>query len=403
MAEGAIGVPRGTAQPAVRTEVSASKARLLYIDNMRVGLITLVIVGHMAITYGAPVGDWYYHEQGDVSTVFAVLVMLLLGIGASFLLGLFYMISGYFTPGPYDRKGPGAFVADRLKRLGIPLVFYAVFINPLVTYWAAVHGGYEGSLLTYVPTHVPELTKASISVLWFVEALLFFSLVYALVRLLTGAGGAREEARLAPVPSNRSIVVFALLLGLATFAVRIWAPMGWWWEPLHQEPGHFPQYAGLFIVGVVAFRHSWFTRISTAQVRPWRWVALALVPLFPALAVAAGALSGEMDPAVTGGLTWLSLAYALWEGFIGTALVMVALVWCRDRFERQGRLLRSMSAASYAVYVLHPLIIVPLALALSGIRLDLSLKFVLVAPLAVALCFLGGHLVRKLPVLRSVL
>jgi glucan biosynthesis protein C len=403
MAEGVIGVSRDTAQPVARPAVSAGKARMLYIDNMRVGLITLVIVGHTAITYGAPVGDWYYREQGEVSTVFAVLAMLLLGIGASFLLGLFYMISGYFTPGPYDRKGPGPFLADRLKRLGIPLVFYAVVINPLVTYWAAVHGGYEGSLLQYVPTHVPELTKASISVLWFVEALLIFSIAYALVRLLTKAGSAREDAASAPAPSNRSIALFALLLGLTTFVVRIWAPMGWWWEPLHQEPAHFPQYIGFFVVGLVAYRHMWFTRISTAQVRFWRWVALALVPLFPALAVAAGAANGKMDPAVTGGFTWLSLAYSLWEGFMGTAMVITVLVWCRDRFDRQGQLLRSMSAASYAVYVLHPLLIVPLALALSGIRLDLSLKFLLVAPLAVALCFLGGHGVRKLPVVKSIL
>jgi glucan biosynthesis protein C len=403
MAERAIGVPQDTAQSVTRPAVAAGKARLLYIDNMRVGLITLVIVGHMAITYGAPVGDWYYREQGEVSTVFAVLVMLLLGIGICFLLGLFYMISGYFTPGPYDRKGPGSFLVDRLKRLGIPLVFYAVVINPLVTYWAAVHGGYQGSLLQYIPTHVPELTRASISVLWFVEALLFYSIVYALVRLLTKAGSAPEDAASATVPSNRSIALFALLLGLATFIVRIWAPMGWWWEPLHQEPAHFPQYIGFFVVGLVAYRHSWFTRMSTAQVRPWRWVALALVPLFPALAVAAGALSGEMDPAVTGGLTWLSLAYSLWEGFMGTAMVITVLVWCRDRFDRQGRLLRSMSATSYAVYVLHPLLIVPLALALSGIRLDLSLKFLLVAPVAVALCFLIGHVVRKLPVVRGIL
>jgi glucan biosynthesis protein C len=403
MAEGAIVAPRDAAPPVARATLSVGKARMLYIDNMRVGLITLVIVGHMAITYGAPVGDWYYHEQGEVSTVFAVLAMLLLGIGASFLLGLFYMISGYFTPGPYDRKGPGIFLSDRLKRLGIPLVVYAVFINPLVTYWAAVHGGYEGSLLQYVPTHVPDLTKASISVLWFVEALLIFSIVYALVRILTKGGRARDNAPPVPVPSNRSIALFALLLGLVTFVVRIWAPMWWWWEPLHQEPGHFPQYIGFFLVGVVAYRHMWFTQISAAQVRLWRWVALALVPLFPALAVAAGALRGEMDPAVTGGFTWLSLAYSLWEGFMGTAMVIVVLVWCRDRFDRQGRLLRSMSAASYAVYVLHPLLIVPLALALSGIRLDLSLKFVLVAPLAVALCFLVGHVIRKLPVVRSIL
>jgi surface polysaccharide O-acyltransferase-like enzyme len=207
----------------------------------------------------------------------------------------------------------------------------------------------------------------------------------------------------APFPANGTIALFALLLGLTTFVVRIWAPMGWWWEPLHQEPAHFPQYIAFFVVGLVAYRHSWFTRISAAQVRPWRWAALALVPLFPALAVAAGALSGEMDPAVTGGLSWLSLGYSLWEGFMGTAMVIVTMVWCRDRFDRQGHLLRSMSAASYAVYVLHPLLIVPLAIALSGIRLNLSLKFVLVAPLAVVLCFLAGHLVRRLPIVRGIL
>jgi hypothetical protein len=44
-------------------------------------------------------------------------------------------------------------------------------------------------------------------------------------------------------------------------------------------------------------------------------------------------------------------------------------------------------------------VIVPLAITLSIIRLDLSLKFLLVGPVVVALCFLVGYGVRKLPVL----
>jgi glucan biosynthesis protein C len=62
-----------------------------------------------------------------------------------------------------------------------------------------------------------------------------------------------------------------------------------------------------------------------------------------------------------------------------------------------------MSETCFAVYVLHPIVIVPLALALSGIRLNLGLKFVLVAPIAVALCYLVAYYVRKLPYFRSVL
>jgi len=391
-------------QPASGKPIQTVKTRLLYIDNLRVGLIILVIVGHMAITYGAPLGDWYYNEAGEVGDVFAILTTLLLGIGASFLLGLFYMIAGYFTPGPFDRKGLGRFVYERLVRLGIPLVLYALVINPLVTYWAAVHGGYQGSFNQYVPSHLPDLTNAAIGPLWFVEALLTFSFAYALGRLvLRGRPTSSNQLSDSPFPTNGTITLFALGLGLVTFVVRIWAPFGWWWEPLHQEPGHFPQYIALFAVGILAYRRDWFGRLPSRQARLWGWIALALVPVLPALAVAAGALQGEFDPAIAGGFTGLSLAYSLWEAFIGVALVIASLAWFRNRFNRQGELVRQMSEAAYAVYVLHPLLIVPLALSLSGWRLALETKFVLVAPLAVILCFLTGILVRKIPLIDRVL
>jgi fucose 4-O-acetylase-like acetyltransferase len=393
-----------TGQPVVAAHQPAGGTRLQYVDNLRVGLITLVIAGHMAITYGAPIGDWYYHEQGQVSAAFAVITTILLGIGASFLLGLFYMIAAYFTPRAYDRKGASPFIVDRLTRLGIPLVFYALVINPLAIYLVERHKGYSGSILQYVPSHLPDLIKASVGPLWFVEALLAFSIVFALARLVARRGTAVAPGRpAAPLPGNPAIALFALGLGLATFVVRIWTPVGLWWEPVHQEPAHFPQYIAFFVVGILAYRSNWFAGLSAAQARPWRWVALAGVLFLPVLAVAAGALTGTMDTAAAGGLTTLSLAYSLWEGFMGVAMVITVLVLFRDRFDHQSRLVARMSAASYAVYVLHPLVIVPLALALSGIRLDLSLKYLLVAPLAVVLCFLLGYYVRKLPSIGSIL
>jgi glucan biosynthesis protein C len=62
-----------------------------------------------------------------------------------------------------------------------------------------------------------------------------------------------------------------------------------------------------------------------------------------------------------------------------------------------------MLGAAYATYIFHPPVITLVALALSGIRLDLALKFVLVAPLAVAASFLVGYLVKKLPLARDIL
>ncbi len=392
-------------QPPAAPARATGKDRLLYVDNLRIALISLVVVGHMAITYGASIGDWYFYEEGEVSTVFTIIAALLLGVGASFLLGLFYMISGYFTPGPFDRKGAGPFLLDRLKRLGIPLVLYALVINPLVTYVAERHRGYVGSLWRFASERTSDLTNASVGPLWFVEGLLIFSIVYALVRLAAQRLLARgpSERQPAGAPSNRSMALFALALGLVTFVVRIWAPVGWQWEPPHLELAQFPKYVAMFAAGLAAYRGDWLARLTAAQARPWRWVALAFVLLFPLLAVASLTPGGEFSEAPAGGLTWLSLAYSMWEGVMCVAMSITVLVWFRGRFNRQGRLARAMSGASYAVYVLHPLVIVPLAIALSGLRMPLELKFVLVAPLAVALCFTVGYAIRKLPFVRGVL
>jgi surface polysaccharide O-acyltransferase-like enzyme len=85
------------------------------------------------------------------------------------------------------------------------------------------------------------------------------------------------------------------------------------------------------------------------------------------------------------------------------AMVVTLLVWFRTRFNQQGSLAQKMSAAAYATYIFHRPTIILLAIALSSIRLDLALKFVLVAPLAVALSFLVGYAVKRLPIARNIL
>ncbi len=381
-------------------------SRLAYIDNIRIALICLVVAGHLAITYSGEsgMGDWYYRQSGELSDQAAILMTMLLGIGVAFAMGLFYLIAGYFTPGPFDRKGARRFLEDRLVRLGIPLAFYALFINPLVTYWSAVAGGYEGSLWQFVIDRTDELTTAAVGPLWFVEGLLIFSIIYALGRVVSDRTGRPAEVPGAnQVPGNLAIALFALAIGLATFVVRIWARVGWQWEPPHLELAHFPQYAAMFAAGILAYRRGWLAAMTDSQLRSWKWVALTCVLVLPLLAVAAGALEQDVNPAMGGGPTWLSLAYSLWEGFMCLGMSLTAIVLFRRRFNRQGRLARAMAADSYAVYVLHPLIIVPLAILLSDITWALEIIFLLVGPLGVALCFLIAHAVRQLPLVRQVL
>jgi hypothetical protein len=109
---------------------AAKSSRMFFIDNLRVFLIILVVMFHLAITYGAA-GSWYYQDPTK-DTLTSVVLTILTATDQAFFMGLLFLISGYFTPGSYDRKGAGPFVRDRILRLGIPLLIYDIVIDPFV-------------------------------------------------------------------------------------------------------------------------------------------------------------------------------------------------------------------------------------------------------------------------------
>jgi glucan biosynthesis protein C len=376
-----------------------SRLRLFYIDNLRILLTALVILHHLAIGYGGP-GDFAYYEQSQISTVSTILMTLLLGINQAFFMGFFFMISSYFAPSSYDRKGAWPYLKDRLIRLGIPLLFYIVVIDPLFSYGLSRNRGYPGSLREFLRLYLNDYRALGVGPLWFVEVLLIFSFIYVLWRLLRkpAVTPAPSESK---APGNLAIAGFALVLALLTFVVRIWQPVGSGFNFFGFQFSFFVQYIALLVVGVLAYRRNWFSGLTDAQGKVWRWTILALVVLFFVLFVAGGALEGSIDPFM-GGLHWQSLAFALWEQFMCMAMVVTLLVWFRTRFNQQGAWAKKLSAASYATYIFHQPVIALLMIALGGIRLDMGLKFVLVAPLAVSLCFLVGYAVKRLPVARRI-
>lgn len=332
-------------------EPAVARPRLAYIDNLRVLFISLVILVHLAITYGSPVGSWYYSEKGSIGMVPAILMTIFIAVCQAFIMGFFFLLASYFLPGSADRKGARACVAERLKRLGIPLVFYAIFVNPVLEYAKSVHEGFAGTYPRYAPNHFQNMRTFGVGPLWFVEALLLFSLVYGLWRYL--AGTRPVISRRSRVPSNRVILLAALALGTVAFAARIWAPVGSVLQPFNFQLAHFPQYIALFVVGLVAYRRGWLAALEDAQARPWRWAMIPLALVFPVFLVAGGALDGNTD-ALSGGLHWQSLAYAVWEQLVCVAMVIGLLAWFRDHLNDQGRLLRAIGGDTYAVFVCTP-------------------------------------------------
>lgn len=370
------------------------KARENYIDNIRIALTVLVILHHTAITYGAP-GGWYYSEPPD-GLVSGLLLTVFVSTNQAFFMGFFFLLSSYFIPASYARKGRYRFLLDRLKRLGIPIVFYSLVITPVMIYMLVrlkmnqPISGYD--------VFIGRDEWVNIGVLWFTAALLLFTVVYAISRPLASEKVHKSRS----LPDNFTIFLFALSLGLISFVVRIFFPIGWTLDPVGFQFAHFPQYIALFIVGIWAYQNQWLSSVSYQQGKFWLRIALLLVVAgFPCIYLLKVVTHSELD-AFLGGLTVQSFVNALWEQLLGIALIMAWLGIARQKWNDQGALTKEFSRSAYTVYIIHPLALLLVSLLLKDVHLPSLLKFVITGSISVSLSFAVGSLLVRVPGVKDV-
>jgi glucan biosynthesis protein C len=383
----------GRSATAAAAVQSKAASRLLFVDNMRVFLTILVLMHHTMIIYAGS-GSFLYTE-GRQDTITSVIGGWFCGVNQAYFMSLFLLISAYFVPGSYDRKGAGHFVKDRLIRLGIPLIIYSWIISPLS--WVVITGVTQGQIRPWW-TYLPGVGDAVIGAgpLWFVEVLLIFSLAYVLWRRFF-----RPNPPVPPVetesrfPGNAAIALFALLLGVASFAVRLWMPVGSSFSLLNLQFPFFVLYIALFVVGLIAYRRNWLLGLPDATGRLWLRIAIVLILLFVPMALAAGAM--ENDQSFRGGWYWQAMAYALWESFVCFGMCIGLIYAFRRYLNRQGRLAKFLSPNAYTAYLIHAQVITATALLLRNVDLYPLLKYGVAIAVAVPLSFVLGNLIRKLP------
>jgi glucan biosynthesis protein C len=196
---------------------------------------------------------------------------------------------------------------------------------------------------------------------------------YALVRALRPARGSvsREPLR------GRQVVAVALAIAPLSFATRLVVPIGE--EHLHIQFALFPQYVILFVLGCAAGRRGWLETLTPRLRRGCGIAGLLGVLALPVLLLAGGFTDGEAQRELyAGGWHWQAAATAVVEAVLAASLPLFLIGWFRERWGGRRPLLRRMSTAAYGAFVIHPPVIVGLALALHGVALAAELKFVLV-------------------------
>jgi surface polysaccharide O-acyltransferase-like enzyme len=374
---------------------SPNSGKIFYINNIKVILTALVVLHHAAVTYGAP-GGWYYQQKAQSKAVLFPLT-LFVATNQSFFMGFFFFLSALFVESSYQRKGANRFVADRLKRLGIPLLFYSFILSPVMNYFVERFGnGGQYSFASYLSGYHDWI---DFGVLWFAAALLIFNLIYVLMAKY-GFSGWKWTF---PLPSNRALVFSALGLGVITFLTRLIFPVGWTLDPLGFQLGHFPQYILLFLAGLVAHKNHWLEQTTLKQGKVMaigsRLMVLVVLPIIFIITLVWKIPIQNFS----GGPNLISAIYSLWE--MTTGIMIISAFLCIGKFKMNGysARLNDLSQESFGVYIFHPVLLISLSLAVRLWDVDPGVKFLIVGPLAVVSTFLFVFLIRKIPLVRSII
>jgi hypothetical protein len=388
------------------------KTRLYYIDNLRVATIMSVIMIHLAVTYSGS-GIWLYNEIRPLNFFNHIFFRFFQTFIQAFSMGMLFFVAGYFTHMAIDRKSSSQFVSDRFRRLGLPALFFLLFITPFAvwvqgsTLWEYEASGFLDFYSQYLQSAGMQLL--GVGPMWFALALLIFSVIYVLGRLIFPQA-ANRDSRQGVLNASRLLLLIVIIAAVA-FLLRLFFPIGsvFWGMQL----GFFSQYIILFIAGIAVYRTNCLENITPAAGRYWLAAGLILgflglllfIYLIDAYDFSTLTIktlhSGKSDAS---GANWGAVYYALWESFVAVAMTVGLLGMFRDKLNFSNSLTQKLSAAAFAVYMFHPPIIVAVTKSMQALDMQPVFKWAMAGVISIPLCFLiGYYILLRIPLLKKIL
>jgi peptidoglycan/LPS O-acetylase OafA/YrhL len=182
----------------------------------------------------------------------------------------------------------------------------------------------------------------------------------------------------------------------AALAIRQVVPTGV--NVIGLQLGYFASYIFLFCLGIAAWRYDWLRQLKWEHTRPWiitlavAWLSMPVVML----------VTGPRESNFFGGLSWTAISYAFWEPFIAWGLIAAWLLVFRRHMNRPSRIWTWLNRRSYAVYIIHPVVLVGISLLLRGWAGPPPVKFAVTGTLACATCWVLADPLVRVPGVRRI-
>ena len=371
-------------------------SRLVWADNLKVLLITLIIALHGVLSYSATLKVWTYSPFREVTlhpVTEGVLFVIVTPIG--FLtIPLLFLVAGLFTPGSLERKGVRRFVADRLLRLGVPFAVFVFLLQPTLTY-ALAHplGDAPGS---WTEEYLGAGMILDTGPMWFVGVLLIYSLTYA-AWVAARHGQVHTKATI----SFHNLLALAGLVAVTSFLVRLVYPFGSEAGRTDLQFWEWPATIAVFVLGVIGWDRGWLRQMPKDLVRLCRNVALTSLAAMAALLFLAG-FTDRIDEGL-GGWHWLAAVFAAIEA----PLILFGSIWlialAQRRLDRHYRGDAVLNRICYAAFIVQGFVLIGLAAALRPLSAPAEFKALIVMAGGIAGSFGLAWLLVRIPVLRQVL
>jgi glucan biosynthesis protein C len=373
-----------------------SNERLHALDAVRGFALIAGIVFHATVSFlpgpkGAPL--WIVTDSQPsvaLGVVFHVLHI--------FRMTTFFLIAGFFAHLTFHRRGAKGFIADRAKRIAVPLlvgwpILFAAIVA--VTIWAAVSAAHGRPLPP--PPKYPGFPAFPLTHLWFLYVLLWLYAATLTIRAVaarldrTGRLRAvvdRAVRALATHPAG--LIVLAAPTALAFLSTPQWLP---WFGIPTPDSSLVPNLAAA-VAFFCAFGFGWLAHRQSEILAAWRRLWPANLTLALGFTIAELALTGLMPairPPVGAARFALAALYPLATWSWTFALIGLALRYLSDFSAAR----RYIADASYWLYLIH----LPIVLALQAIVAPLDwpwpVKFAVILGVAFPLMFASYQLLVR--------
>lgn len=362
--------------------------RLYYIDWLRVLVILSLIPFHASLTYMRYGTVYIKAPVSGVSALPFLIVSIPLG---EFFMTLLFFVSGVASYYSFKKRGAGMYVGERAQKLMLPFLMGFLFLCPVTAYLQALYEGFEGGFLSFIPQFFwyKSFYYHGYGHLWF----LLYLFVFSMLCLPLFKRWQRDESRIKRIGDFLSkghrlllpvgaIILFELLLRTffhpdAYVIVFDWA--------------NDAVYLSMFIFGYV------FAADARIQEKIKGYFTASAV--FGVLSLAVLFYVNIQSQVLYSNEEYLTPLWTFAKGVYECSAVIFLLNVGRTCLNKGGRVIGYLSRASFAVYILHFLLVTFFTLLFIRLNIHIFVKFLLAVILSYTAVFLMYEFWRR--VMRS--